>query len=1556
MDFQDALDPPVELKIPLPDSDAPARTSLDEVDITGVKGETSPDTVHTLGNKHTFAHSSIESSGQEYEYGVYEDPSGPPSTEEPNPDRSDEGRPKPIPHERPLRLAEVRHIVALEQYHRNRTLSQKYALEDLIRTCGINGRLIPCLNYAHQAMADCYQKGNSSGFARTYHTCEKLVEACANHPVEPAAGDLEDMTLSLPLSWLERLPQDCQDVVISLLSSLRTDKEFFADRLTSLSFTELSEVFSHSNTLGRFQSFFQGPHPRRSTGNHQSSIHQENDLGLKNLRSLHQGDPFFVLFHGIFGTICAQGGRAQLLKIQVWSTACARVITEGRSGSDGFTTKTLDAFFDSSDWSLKPQLETYISQVLREGAFLLDPASKEPVGIKEPPEIRNANAVIATSNFFNRAIKDLLCILVRSPPTTILPDGLHSFICRTLDQIRGPEVRHRARNFIVSKWFISSVLVQALTHPEAYGMMLAHHIRATARDSILRQISSRLQKQVFDTIFARNTATPLLDPKMHSLIEQLLDRFGPLQPELRHEIPSTSEEPTSKGQILVLSPHDIAGLIRALYPKLVDSAASANPSTAGSSTLVSESLWRGEDGKSSAPSFSDVSLGRASSYKIEPLKPWNTQLEPLGTDSGFDAVTVAGNKGDQPRIPEDQLIRTYRYLMSPSSPLPASNVGIAAPDWALFETDDKGNIRKSSWGRKLRGTNYPSPDQSTDSVKAGDDVMNELKFSITRLLTLRTLPLEALRLQSRSGLVQLDETRAELENLIKAAIDQASAAHIYQDLHFWWQAQIRLQDYQGSPDQLLRSIYEDCQRSIRVNRDHSTRIDEHSYGLTSLQECQSHKMANERKLRKAFRTKMWYVWDVRHSSTLEDALHVTQALRAMADSSRSKHTTGVANWAKNRLRNAVGHDRTSTQTLDALTEPSEYSGIMKLNDDQVERTTRWLTRRSVENFCRGEERIHRFCFEVEKCANKLTGTTLLESPVLWSSPLFEREKRAFHRKVPTTYEQHFQNAITKVPYTSFPHLPAPLSTTMSQRKHGTSQSGVNGYWMPPSQVNESTGSNSDPLKTQSHFNDSYAREPVRSSPYRVPPSSLIITDPGWTDDRSGQSQLLGSPKRASESFVTEMRKEVYSLLLSDLGYPLWLSGTETDSWLRRRSLEKFSKLATPGTANLQLVGNYSQPLSERVLHNFEGPLKHLKTLLTTASAAQQDLTSRWHMEDRTETRTLDDSPAAARYPKCNQSFPYRQTYKTILEQFSLSDDLEIKLQRLYELEQLISHSIQESSPRSSSPEKQTGNQYAAKTDSFHLKSMLVPRTKATSFEEVMANCTERRAGTMRFKTLMEAPSSSPVKDFSGTDQIVDALLSIFRDPELRPCTLFRDLQYIAAFVPAETLDQTPRGKAFWDAGLAALALKQELCDSMIVHATDITTYHISATSSSPIPSSTSPAADLAHTTLRDAAEFWIIAAKEGSATAARELGLLYLTHPEFLPRTTLQPFSKPKEVFKSVSPAKTKEGSSSVAEAGRLDPVTFAVVFHWMEVAANGGDKDARDFLRGNGEWGGGRS
>ena len=98
---------------------------------------------------------------------------------------------------------------------------------------------------------------------------------------------------------------------------------------------------------------------------------------------------------------------------------------------------------------------------------------------------------------------------------------------------------------------------------------------------------------------------------------------------------------------------------------------------------------------------------------------------------------------------------------------------------------------------------------------------------------------------------------------------------------------------------------------------------------------------------------------------------------------------------------------------------------------------------------------------------------------------------------------------------------------------------------------------------------------------------------------------------------------------------------------------------------------------------------------------------------------------------------------------------------------------------------------------------------------------------------------------------------------------------------------------------------------------------------------------------QEAANLWLVAAKEGSPVAARELGLFYLTHPDLLPQRVTMPLSKARDVFKS---AKASDGGvGNDKERGALDPLTFDVVYHWMEIAANGGDAEARAFLRQSG-------
>jgi len=238
----------------------------------------------------------------------------------------------------------------------------------------------------------------------------------------------------------------------------------------------------------------------------------------------------------------------------------------------------------------------------------------------------------------------------------------------------------------------------------------------------------------------------------------------------------------------------------------------------------------------------------------------------------------------------------------------------------------------------------------------------------------------------------------------------------------------------------------------------------------------------------------------------------------------------------------------------------------------------------------------------------------------------------------------------------------------------------------------------------------------------------------------------------------------------------------------------------------------------------------------------------------------------------------------------------------------------------------------------------VHNTQAKNLPEAIANVENRRSHSMNvhhYSSGRESPSGnrSPNR-LPSTDMVVDVLQSLFRDAEIRPKTLFRDLQFIAAFVPASMLDKTEKGKAFWDAGLAALGLKQDVCRYMVEIADDIVaenTQNRTATHGGTTP--TPESQTKRQWTMSDAAKMYIITAKEGDAAAERELAIFYLTHPELLQRTLL-PLSKPREIFKESLLNQKRE------DPERSDPMTMCVAHHWMELSKKGGDELATKYLR----------
>lgn len=999
-----------------------------------------------------------------------------------------------------------------------------------------------------------------------------------------------------------------------------------------------------------------------------------------------------------------------------------------------------------------------------------------------------------------------------------------------------------------------------------------------------------------------------------------------------------SEHPEQR---IMLSHLDLVGLIEALYPEpssepgdqIGSTKAFAAPSTTRSSTLH--------------PGSSDVSSVVASS-----IAPSCTGTSAT-SDTGISCIQAP--RTGKAIIAQDQTyhgpVQTPRRLREICQKIKFTNrTGMSAgPEmlslretWHFFDILHDGSLSVHTGQDVFRAQDTFSSSQvrGSYSLDEAPEKYRELKASIASLMEEQQITQAGFLIDSWK-----QPSQDFLRGLLEAAVAEAQNRFDFRTAHHRWKCLTNYLDLLASRDThffdrvLLQDVANDLLASIATHNDQIENAQSSMRFLNFLQRRQQSVLAKYHQQRRSLRVKMWYTSDVRHSSTYEEAALVVNALRAMANPKRTKNPGSISNWARQRLRGLPTNHRAEVQTLEALSAPKEHGGPSKLADDQVELTSKWLTRNSIENFCKGEERIHRFCYEVNRSIGKFTGASLLESPVLWSSNLFKREKSVFDTSPSRSHAFGSLHTNLSTPLSSHDYsgdLSPSTGLRPPSRSTTISPSSPIGFWSTPKVRRDQIGLG---LQDGTRNNSFVHWSGIGFGPWS-PPLTPISPLPKSTSNEIFSVGRQGSAEAAGkELFLEDIRQSLSGLLTSDLGYLLCSHGSETDAWVNNASEAGF--LGSPEHSEKAIdqhapAVDSTIPPSDVTLPGSDVP--SVTTIpLTPLQPASEPQPHRTHKSE------------------FQIKFPFRVAYKTLLQRMSLSPNPYTKLERLCELESLVLSSIDDSSiaRRPSRFKPDSGLRQSQQMDAY-ARNRSVPRTKATSLEEVVANCTERRASTLRYKTPQRNARPPDISSASwespGTDAIVEALLSIFHDPELRPPTLFRDLQYIAAFIPPSILDKTAQGKAFWDAGLAGLALKEELCNETMTRAQEITTYNVSTKKPPEHPSESAVPTYLASTTLGEAANLWLIAAKEGSAVAAREVGLFYLTNPDLLPAITM-PFSKGRDVFRAIGVGE-RTGDK---ERGALDPVTFAIVYHWMDVAANGGDREAREFLKGTGELSGGR-
>jgi chromatin assembly factor 1 subunit A len=1403
----------------------------------------------------------------------------------------------------------------------------------------LSARLMRVSATAQRGLVEAFKHGDKSSFVTIYNAVREIHEFSDSvfrrdiHRQDP----LEDSPLSpdpgksRPPGFIHQLSPKIRTDLLQILSLVRTDSQFLFERISSLHPSQLSALASSITSIevgdpafsaaSRFRN--QSLFSKRGSST-QSVLFKDHAL------SFERTDPLSILLFNVFATPLDWNPAEAQLRLDVWSSTCAKLFSHGDLKFYPLVGHVLSYWAVCSDWKAKPKFELYLMDVLQKGAFLLENI-QSPIIHNLGAELPDPLRTDAAEEFFEFAVQALFEILDDSDAG--LPSAVLEFGNAVLGKLTLPGSHERFQEFIFAHWFFSIFLHNALSFPEAHGLLLDFHIGKDAREKLLGQIGLRAQSQVFRVL----RSLPQFS-KAHLKVRQHVDRmlsrltgFNPSSaPELRYAMDvrsttSTTHSRTSPAQPslpVILSSADIITLLNALFPK------PHFPSCDSSSTP-------------SCPSM----VVNAKRPPQQPQRNRSSRLfEPTCFPGRINTLSgqspVPGNRSFFSTLSRNaDLIRFELSDVGESEDRPALDHP-STEDWVTFyvSADGKSLGWTSSYEDESRVHVSLPGDGSEENREALQAAIVKLVESETPYRSVYGPPFRSQQLHRLSLKHRFDGARAACERLSD-----------FVGAHYWWTASKqldrttpRLRQPPLDDSRVLGPMLNACTRSLaqsnRVIKDCEGHFVLLNPAIEQMQVMLKGLMTGLAKLR----SKMWYMTDVKNSMRYEDAKNVALALKTMVYPASIYKQPGNEFRPRNGMRSLASSflQKPEMQVMNVMKAPTSQGGPNKLSDEQVELTRKWLTHHGIENFCKGEERIHRFCYEVKSSISKLVGDTMAETPVLWASELFQEERakfesptnRGFHGISPSANLRPSSIASEDSIYTpqflgsglrpaeplfrpsqhEIPSLMRKSSfQSLSSDKWKTSRNPDGGdassIWDSPGRATSSSTADScstfwSPAHTQAHSATS------ASSFQSRPPSMLSEAPVIRRNDRHMQGKA---------AFLDDLRQTLTSLLLSDLGSPVWSCGSETDAWFTNFLNRKIVQAQMDKRAKIQRFLTECDSTSSRRMSRSASTSKYPHHRCQSAGpvlSRGREPPTNYHAQDTTQ----------------QSSFEYHSAFRQLMEVFSRHANPFVKLKALRDLRALVLASLNSSSEFRSAAE---GNNTGGKANAMDIDR---DRTARQSFSEAWSIRSPDE------ESLQTPTSLSPESiDFDSRQsyslgpsesQVINAMKSLLR--EIQPKTLFRDLQFVSTFVPSETLNKTDTGTAFLHFGLAALSLKDDVCDSMVEIADSIVSQELNRRH----PYQAYDMSQRLGSAIDEAAGMWIITAKEGNAVAQRELAILYLTHPEHLPRVTL-PLTLPRDTFKAEMMYRRDKDS-------KTDPQSMCLALHWMQLSANGGDELARNRLR----------
>ncbi|KAH8702185.1 hypothetical protein BGW36DRAFT_356321 [Talaromyces proteolyticus] len=1447
----------------------------------------------------------------------------------------------PLVHDIPPSVISVP-IVSFEEFatqyrRRKQAEAQKWNLENHLLATKVSicltSRLLRAGATVQKGLVEVFKHGDKPSFISIYNTIHDTHDVCeaTSRPTLLPNGPSEDSTSLHPQrnrhsGFMHQLSLQCRKDLLEILTLIRTDSQFLVDRITGLSPSQLSALTSSVVCSGPEDLFLSLPSSR--SRNSPSFVKRAGPSFVPfkdHALAFERSDSLAALLFNVFAVPLDWDLGESELRLDVWSSTSAKLLSTGDTKYHTFVGHVLSYWSLCSDWQARPKIELYLMDVLQKGAFLLEnienPVSN-PYGVESPDPLRTD----AAEEFFETAVQTLFEVLDDSDAG--LPSTALEFGSAILTKLPDTETKDRFLEYIFVQWLFAKFLYNALTFPESQGLLLDFHISKEAREKLLGQIALRAQSQIYRVLHSVPQFSTV-HPKVRQHVEDILKKFV-LASNMATNItshtsggpPLTTEENVSdSSRFLMLSAMDVVTLLNALFPR-------TNHSQHGSlnSPFTALDISQGGPKRGTIPAHWS---GRIDTVLEQSTQNIDAQKPPLESPYNRKAELIRFDLSDIGET-EDRPI-----LDHPST-----------EDWTVLTISDDG--KSLTWDSSTTNDSSGMFDGVSEDGHRSVTIHPEENYEALQTAIVRLVnESEKAKQPIRSRATGIHQSRSLS---LKSRFDRARTAcenrSDFLGAHYWWTASHHLAKSLSKLNKPPPNDTWVLSPMLRSSNDAFTRwstvIDDCEGSLMTLTPIvdQLKDLAKDNLARMAkLRNKMWYMTDVKNSMRYEDAKHVALALKTMVypnfhrdnpNEYRSRHGS--------RYLPGAFLQKPEMQVMNVMKASSSQGGPNKLSDEQVELTRKWITHHGIDNFCRGEERIHRFCYEVKSSINKLVGDTMAETPVLWASELFQKERAKFEgpssRSFPGIASTPGARPVSHgsddvLLSTQFPSLGS--RATESSRSQDNApfmqkfsyQTLSSEKWRSSKNVEVDTisslgGSSTKAASTSTSDSFSTFWSPLQTQAQSAASASSFQSRPPSMFSDVPTPRRVEQVVHGKTAFLDELRQTLTSLLLSDLGSPVWSCGSETDAWFMNFLNQKRVQVQMNKEASIQkfLVASEKR-IRQRTGRPVFGrnSLRHRRTQSADSVLGKDEVSPRFPAESDFDSLAEQS---------VRSDFAYKAAFSRLLDVFSRNANPYVKLGALRDLRALVVASLNSASEITSVSNKTS--------TARNLNLMDNPNLKRHSFVETLADEEYLRTPTSPVPESVGF-ESRPSYDILSTSesQIIKTMKSLLN--ELQPKTLFRDLQFVSAFVPSETLNKTDSGTAFLQFGLAALSLKDDVCSSMVELADRIVSQELNQRHLQTFETTYRP-----QDPIEDAARMWIITAKEGNAVAQRELAILYLTHPEILPRVTF-PLTLPRDTFKAEMMYRRDRDSKS-------DPQSMCLALHWMQLSASGGDELARNRLR----------